>query len=175
MFILQEINTGDSRYTHFRYPRFYFSIMRSIKYPTRGQILKSVTCVEPCPGLSGNVMQMISLASKNYGASLTSKWQLLYVSRFTRFRYTRRLTGMEPPCISRVTCTRFKFYLNCCNFEVSQFTTSSYPDVEIINIVLKLHKVGNPTEVASTQFFVSCHQCLSLGALDVLFSLVSVS
>jgi hypothetical protein len=30
-----------------------------------------ITRVEPSSGLSGNVMQMISLASKNSGASLT--------------------------------------------------------------------------------------------------------
>jgi hypothetical protein len=43
------------------------------KYPIRGHILKPVTGVEPSPGLSGNVMQMISLASNNSGATLTSK------------------------------------------------------------------------------------------------------
>jgi hypothetical protein len=30
---------------------------------------------------------------KNSNSSLTSKWRLLYVSRFTRFRYTRRFAG----------------------------------------------------------------------------------
>jgi hypothetical protein len=35
-------------------------------------------------------MQMVSLASKNSGASLTSKW---------------RLAGTQPPCITRGTCT----------------------------------------------------------------------
>jgi hypothetical protein len=81
----------------FPYPRFYFSYLDK-------QFLKPVTCVEPSPGLSGNVMQMISLASKNSGASLTSKWRLLYVSRVTRFRYTRRFAGTRHPRITRVAC-----------------------------------------------------------------------
>jgi hypothetical protein len=41
------------------------------QYPIRGQMLKPVTRDEPSPGLSGNVMQMISVASKNSGPSLT--------------------------------------------------------------------------------------------------------
>jgi hypothetical protein len=45
------------------------------QYPIRGQILNPITCVEPSPGLSGNVMQMIRSASQNSGASLTSKWR----------------------------------------------------------------------------------------------------
>jgi hypothetical protein len=96
---------GDSRYTSFRYPRFYFNIScgTSISY-LRPNFLKPITCVEPSQCLSGNVMQMISLASNNSGASLTSKWRLLYVSRFTRFHYTRRFTGTQPPCTKRVTC-----------------------------------------------------------------------
>jgi hypothetical protein len=49
-----------TRYPRFRYPRFYFSIWASISYPQLN--LKPVTWVEPSPGLSGNVMQMISLA-----------------------------------------------------------------------------------------------------------------
>jgi hypothetical protein len=47
---------------------------------------------------SGNAMQIISLTSKNSGASLTSKWRLLYVFRFARF----------PEC-----CVGFKDDGNC--------------------------------------------------------------
>jgi hypothetical protein len=68
--------TGDSRYTRFSYPRFHisavlFQFYEKHAYPIHGQILKPITCVEPYPGLSENVMQMISLASKNSGVSLT--------------------------------------------------------------------------------------------------------
>jgi hypothetical protein len=54
------------------------------QYPIRDQS----TCVEPSPSLSGNVMQMKSLASQNSGASLTSKWRLLMfpVSRVSVIR-----------------------------------------------------------------------------------------
>jgi hypothetical protein len=75
------------------------------QYPIRGQILKPNSCVEPSPGLSENAMQMINLASKNCGASLTSKWRLFCVFHFTRFRYTRRFARTQPPCITRVTRT----------------------------------------------------------------------
>jgi hypothetical protein len=44
------------------------------QHPIRGQILKPITGVETSLGLSWNVMQTISLASENSGASLTSKW-----------------------------------------------------------------------------------------------------
>jgi hypothetical protein len=102
-------NTGDSHYTRFRFPRFRISAVlfqhyEKHQYPIRGQLLKPITCTELPPGLSGNVMQLISLASKNYGASLISKCRLLYVSRFMSFRYTRRFLGTLPPCITRVTC-----------------------------------------------------------------------
>jgi hypothetical protein len=96
-----------SHYTRFRYPRFrisgvLFKYHEEHQYPIRGQILKPITCVEPSPRLSGNVMQMISESSKNSGASLTSKWWLLHVYRLTRFRYTRRFAGTRPPRITRV-------------------------------------------------------------------------
>jgi hypothetical protein len=95
------------RYPHFRISAVLFQCYERHQYPNRGQILKPVTCVEPFAVLSGNVMQMTSLASKNSGASLTSKWRLLHVSRFTRFCCTRRFAGTEPPCITRVACIHF--------------------------------------------------------------------
>jgi hypothetical protein len=74
----------DSCNTRFRCLRFRISAVLfqyyEHQYPTRSQILKPITCVKPSPRLSGNAMQMISLASENSGASLTSKWGLLYVS-----------------------------------------------------------------------------------------------
>jgi hypothetical protein len=84
--------------------RGFISVLRGtlVSYPRPN--FKPVPFVELFPGLSGNVMQMISLASKNSGASLTSKWRLLYLSRFTRFFYTQRLAGTQPPCTTRVTC-----------------------------------------------------------------------
>jgi hypothetical protein len=88
---------------------------REHQYPIRCKILKPIIRVETSPGLSENVMQMISLATKNFGISLTSKWQFLYVSRFTRFPYTRRFTGTQPPCIPRVTYTaRPRFTMKDC-------------------------------------------------------------
>jgi hypothetical protein len=68
-------------YTRFCFPLFYFRIIRSIN-------ILSVENIRS-PGLSGYVMQMISLAAENSGASLASKLLLLYVSRFTCFQYTR--------------------------------------------------------------------------------------
>jgi hypothetical protein len=44
------------------------------QYPIHSQILNPVTCIEPSPGLSGNVMQVVGLAAKNSGATLTGKW-----------------------------------------------------------------------------------------------------
>jgi hypothetical protein len=70
-------STGDSHYMCFHHPHFRISAVlfqyhEEHQYPICGHILKHITCVEPSPGLSGNVM--ISLASKNSGASLTSNW-----------------------------------------------------------------------------------------------------
>jgi hypothetical protein len=67
-----------THYTRFPYPRFRISAVLFQYYDEhqnsiRIQILKLITWVKPCPGLPGNVMQMISLASKNSGTSLTSK------------------------------------------------------------------------------------------------------
>jgi hypothetical protein len=42
--------------------------------PTYGQTVTHITCIEPVTGLLGNVMQVFSNASKDFGASLTSKW-----------------------------------------------------------------------------------------------------
>jgi hypothetical protein len=69
---------GESRYTWFRCPHFRISVVlfqyhEEHQYPSRGQNLKPITCVDPSPGLSGNVMQMIGLVLMNYEASLTSK------------------------------------------------------------------------------------------------------
>jgi hypothetical protein len=61
------------------YPLFYFSFMRGTS-----------------PDLTGVVIQKTSQASENSGASLTLKRELLYVSSFVRFRYTRPLSGIQP-------------------------------------------------------------------------------
>lgn len=55
-----------------------FQCYKEHQYPIRGQILRAITCAEPSPGLSGNVMQVINSASK-YGAKLTSKCQLVSI------------------------------------------------------------------------------------------------
>jgi hypothetical protein len=56
------------------------------QYPILGQILKPVTdCVEPSAGLSGNVMQMISLESKNSGASFNIKMAIVISFPFYAF------------------------------------------------------------------------------------------
>jgi hypothetical protein len=57
----------------FAYPRFIsVSWGTLLSYPRPN--FKAYYLRQPSPGLSGNVMQMISLSSKNRGASLTSKW-----------------------------------------------------------------------------------------------------
>jgi hypothetical protein len=62
-------STGDSRYTRFHSPCFrtsavLFQYHEKHQYLIRGQILVSGTCVEPSPGLSGDVMQIISLLQR---------------------------------------------------------------------------------------------------------------
>jgi hypothetical protein len=57
----------------FAYPWFYFSVIRSINFLSAAKIESLfITCVGSSPDLSGNVMQMKSLASKNSGTSLKS-------------------------------------------------------------------------------------------------------
>jgi hypothetical protein len=109
------------RYMRFRYPRFrisavLFQFYEKHQYPIRGQILKPPAWDEPSSGLLGNVMQMISLTSKNSGTSLTLKWRLLYVFRFTRFRYKRRFAGTQSPCKTGV-CT--SIFIHCLFVDVS--------------------------------------------------------
>jgi hypothetical protein len=88
--------TCDGHQTHFAvsvlaYPWFYsLSSRASISYPLPN--------FEPSTGLSGNVMQVIGLASRNSDVSLTSEWQLLYISLFIRFQYSRRFA------VSRFAC-----------------------------------------------------------------------
>jgi hypothetical protein len=89
----------------FAYPRFYFSIMRSVNslsYPRPN--FKAYYLLRTLSRLIRECETMVSLASEHFGITLTSKWRLLYVSRFTHFRYTWRLAGTQPPCITRVTC-----------------------------------------------------------------------
>jgi hypothetical protein len=50
------------------------------------------------PGLSGNVMHMISLASKNSGASFNKKRVILIYFQFLAFLI------QATPCITTVTC-----------------------------------------------------------------------
>jgi hypothetical protein len=103
-------NTGDSRYTRFRYPSFristvLFQCYEEHQYPVRGQILNPITCVKLSPGLSEYVIQMISLASKNSGARLTSKWRLLYFLVLRVFVTRWDSQECNPPWIRRVNCT----------------------------------------------------------------------
>jgi hypothetical protein len=63
----------DCRYTRFRISAVIFQYYEENQYAIRCQILKPITCVEPSTGLSVHVVQMISLSSKKYGASLISK------------------------------------------------------------------------------------------------------
>jgi hypothetical protein len=76
-----------------------FQYYEKHQYPICGQILKCITCIKQSPHLSRNVMQMISLASKNSNASLTSKWQLLHTSNFRFFSYMLQFSGTQTPYI----------------------------------------------------------------------------
>jgi hypothetical protein len=71
----------------FRLSAVSFKYHNDHQHPIHGQILKPITYFELSPALSGIVIQMGSLASKNSGASLKSELQLFYVFRFMRFRY----------------------------------------------------------------------------------------
>jgi hypothetical protein len=95
--------TRNCRYTRCRISTVLYQYREEHQYPIRGKILKPVSCVEPFPGLSGTVMQMISLSSKNSGYSLTSKCWLLYVCRFMFFSIarSRRTVAFETSCTSR--------------------------------------------------------------------------
>jgi hypothetical protein len=97
-------SAGDSFYA-LSLSTVLFNCHEGHQYLIRGRIIKPVTCVEPFPSSSGNVMQMMILASKNSGSSLTSKWRLLLLSCFMRFHYTRRFAGTQSPCIAKVTFT----------------------------------------------------------------------
>jgi hypothetical protein len=92
--------------------QFYFSTVASIRAPSlstfspiRGYTLTSLgaSIFNPRQNfkayytrgplsrlISGDVMRSVSLASEDSDTSFTAQWRLLYVSRFTRFRYTRR-------------------------------------------------------------------------------------
>jgi hypothetical protein len=81
-------NTSDSSYTRFCCPRFRISAVlfryHEHQYPIRGQILKLITCVETFPGLSGNVMQIISWHQFNIKMTIVMRFP------FYAFRYIHR-------------------------------------------------------------------------------------
>jgi hypothetical protein len=77
----------------------FISILREASISQKQTNFKASNCVEPSPGLSRNVMHMISSASKNSGVSLMLKWLQLSFSRFTRFRHTRRFEEKLHPYI----------------------------------------------------------------------------
>jgi hypothetical protein len=107
-------NTGDSRCMRFRYWRFRISTVlfqyhEEHQYRIRGYCRScragALSCA--CSFTDSphhfdfrdyKLRPLIMHQSENPRACYT-------VSRFTRSRYTRRFAGMQPPCITRVTCT----------------------------------------------------------------------
>jgi hypothetical protein len=100
-------STDDSRYTRFRISAVLFQCHEKHQYPIRGRILKHVTCVEPSPGLSGNVMQVINLASKNSGASLT----MTVLPRSPLYAYNNRKFWKELTCLLSLHYLKMLFAL----------------------------------------------------------------
>jgi hypothetical protein len=92
-------HSGSSRYTRFRYPRSYFSIMRSVNILFTAMIEAAATDHWLAPqfwlrGLKIKAFHCVSL------------WKIHRLSffNFTCFRYERQLAGMQVPHISSVTC-----------------------------------------------------------------------
>jgi hypothetical protein len=94
--------TGDSRFTRFRYPRFYFTVMRSIN------ILPAVTLeaaaqahwVVLSVSLTRPTILLRGLQTKvPNGFWLRKSTGMLYVSRFRR-----RFAGTQPQRAKTVTC-----------------------------------------------------------------------
>jgi hypothetical protein len=109
-----ERTIDDCRYTSFRYPRFrtsavVFRYHEEHQYPVHGRgrsfradplnCARSFTDSPPPFWLRG-------LQTKAFhGVSFRKYTGMLYVPRFTRFRYTRRFAGTQAPRITRVTWT----------------------------------------------------------------------
>jgi hypothetical protein len=88
------------------HPRLYFSIVRSISIPSAAtaeaaaQVQWVGRAVTDSPQNFDSGLQI----KTPYGVLIRKSTGMLYVSHCTRFRYTRRLAGKEPPRIKRVTC-----------------------------------------------------------------------
>jgi hypothetical protein len=99
--------TGYSRYTRFRYPRFYFSVIRSINILSAATVEAAAKAHWVARAVSLTRPTILTPGTTNKGLSwcITQKiHRHLYVSRFTRFQYTRRYAGTQPPRFTRVTC-----------------------------------------------------------------------
>jgi hypothetical protein len=65
----------------FAYKRFYFSILRSVNALSATKFWSLfIACIVQPSRFPANVMKIMRSVQKNYGASLTSKWRLLFVS-----------------------------------------------------------------------------------------------
>jgi hypothetical protein len=128
VFIWRDVfeNTGDCRYTRFRFPRVYISVVlfqyhEEHHYPIRGHGRSwragPLSCAQfhwlaPLFWLRGLQIKV------SHGISLRKSTGMLYVSRFTLFRKKkkRRFAGTQPPRIMRVTCIYnipFYFHVIC--------------------------------------------------------------
>jgi hypothetical protein len=89
------------RYQSPRISAVLFHCHEEQQYPIGGQILKSITSIEHSSGLSGNVIHMMSLASKKFWCQFNIRMVIFIVSRFTRSGYMRRFAGTQLPRITR--------------------------------------------------------------------------
>jgi hypothetical protein len=90
----------------FSYPPFSFGVMRSINILSTATLEDAAQAHRVARAVSLTRLTISTPGTTNFGLSwcITQK---IHVSRFTRFRYTRRFAGKQPPRITRVTCTKF--------------------------------------------------------------------
>jgi hypothetical protein len=152
--LLQNTDTGDSRYTRLRHPRFHTCVVlfqyheEHNKYPIRengrschaGPLSCARSFTESphhCDSGDYKLRLLMVFHSENLWA--------LYVSRFSRFRYMRWFIGTRLPRVARVTCTvHFSRYRGRLTSGLLQLTTSG---------------VGNKTP---------CHTSMVVRTVDIL-------
>jgi hypothetical protein len=93
------------------YQRFYFSIMWSINVLSAVTVEAAAQVHWVARAVPLSHSTILTPGTTNEGLSWCIAQNMhrhLYVSRFTRFRYTRRFTGTQPPRVTRVTCVTNK-------------------------------------------------------------------
>jgi hypothetical protein len=132
----------------FAYLRFYFGFMRNISILSAAAVVAAAQAHWVARAhfhwLAPPFWLWRIEIKASHGVSLWKSTGMWNVSRFTRFRYTRRFARTQPPCITRVACISYlvlrqtHYRLRLAPFP-SPRTASADVWVQTINVVASLY------------------------------------